>query len=58
MYKEESFSARVDAINMIIKEKIDTEDEISTVMGKLAINVAYAREKEIQDLEFKRDGRT
>jgi len=47
MYKEESFNARVDAINLIIKEKIDTEDEISAVMGKLAINVAYAREKEI-----------
>jgi len=29
---------------LIIKEKIDTEDEISTVMGKMAINVAYARE--------------
>ena len=47
MYKDETFNARVDAINLIIKEKIDTEDEISAVMGKLAINVAYAREKEI-----------
>ena len=47
MYKEESFNARVDAINLIIKEKIDTEDEISAVIGKLAINAAFAREKEI-----------
>jgi hypothetical protein len=49
MYKEESYSARVDAINLIIREKISTEDDISTLIGKMAIQVTYAREKEILD---------
>ncbi len=37
MYKEMSYNARVDSINHIIKEKITTEDDISAIIGKLAI---------------------
>lgn len=36
-YKEQSYKARVDAINLIIKEKISTEDDICAIVGKLAI---------------------
>lgn len=36
-YKEMQFENRVDAINLIIKEKIATEDDISAIVGKLAI---------------------
>lgn len=39
-----AYEARVDAINMIIKEKITTEDDISAFIGKMAISVTYARE--------------
>ena len=54
MYKEMAINARIDAINMIIKEKIETEDEISAVFGKLAINCAYAREEEILNETYER----
>ncbi len=50
MYKDMAIDARIDAINLIIKEKIETEDDISAVFGKLAINCAYAREEEILNL--------
>ena len=58
MYKEMSINARIDAINMIIKEKIESEDDISAVFGKLAINCAYAREEEIVNLQYHRESRT
>lgn len=57
MYKEQAYQARVDAINSIIKEKISTEDDISTLIGKMAIQVTYAREKEILSQETKREGK-
>ena len=43
-YKNMAYWARVDAINLIITQKITTEDDISSIIGKLAINVTYARE--------------
>ena len=56
-YKEESYQARVDAINLIIKEKISTEDDISAIVGKLAIQVTYSRELEICDNKQDRDSK-
>lgn len=56
-YKEMQFESRVDAINLIIKEKISTEDDISAIVGKLAIQVTYAREKEIKHKEDDREDR-
>ena len=56
-YKEESYQARVDAINLIIKEKISTEDDISAIVGKLAIQVTHSRETEICDTKEVRDSK-
>ena len=49
------FKARVNAINLIITQKIATEDDISAIIGKLAINVTFAREKEILRKEEPKD---
>jgi hypothetical protein len=36
-YKDMIYEQRVNAINLIITEKISTEDDISIIIGKLAI---------------------
>ena len=36
-YKDMIFQQKVDAINLIISEKISTEDDICTIIGKLAL---------------------
>ena len=36
-YKDMVFQQKVDAINLIISEKISTEDDICTIIGKLAL---------------------
>ncbi len=46
-YKDMIYEQRVNSINLIITEKISTEDDISTIIGKLALQVTYARELEI-----------
>lgn len=56
-YKDMAFDARVDAINQIIKEKISTEDDISNIVGKMAIAVTFARENEIMEENLKRPGK-
>ena len=42
-----TIQARIKAINQIIKKKIQTEDDISAIVGKLAINVTFARKDKI-----------
>ena len=49
------YEARVNTINQIITQKITTKDDISSIIGKLAIKVTYAREKEILNKEEPRD---
>jgi len=39
--------AKIDAIQLVLREKVTTEDDISTYIGKLAIQIALAREAEI-----------
>jgi hypothetical protein len=56
-YKDQSYEARVDAINHIIKEKISTEDDISAIVGKLSIQVTYSREIEIEEQKHTRDSK-
>jgi hypothetical protein len=36
-YKDMVYQQKVDSINLIITEKISTEDDISTIIGKLAL---------------------
>lgn len=47
---------KVNTINLIITEKMDMDDDLSIVIGKLALSMTLTREMEIVDIEnFKRD---
>lgn len=39
--------SKIEAIQLVLREKVTTEDDISTYIGKLSIQVALARENEI-----------
>ena len=42
-----SLEKKIDAINLIIREKITIDDDISIFIGKLAIQITVIREIEI-----------
>ena len=56
-YKELELNARVKAINLIINKKITTEDDISVIIGKLALQVTISRENEIKNYQEPKDSK-
>jgi len=53
-YKDMVLESKVQAIQLVLREKVTTEDDISTYIGKLSIQVALAREAEITNQSIER----